>query len=767
AAMKQVKDLREQARAALKRIRLVEYPLEQCILDLRAQQPQVRRLGALALRTLAILDEKKAELGGLSYSDLERFTLAALRDEDTARAVREQYDDIFVDEYQDTSDIQEAIVSRICGKDNRFMVGDVKQSIYRFRQAEPRLFLEKYREYGVGNGGTLLPLTRNFRSRPTVLEFVNTVFERAMIGGDTEIEYDELARLHPGRTFDTPDMPVEIHLLEKLSQEDGEIDEAISEMKDAEREGLLIARRIRELMQEDASLRYRDIAILTRTGAQTAAAMMPHLLAAGIPAYSDSSAGYFDTLEVSLAISMLRVLANRRSDVALIGVLRSPAAQLNAESLAQIRILYRDCSFADASWRVAWGVPLGEIPTEEGELPQGELAEGLRAFWSAMEGWRLLLHSMELGALLRKMLLESGVYTYMGALPGGAQRQANLGRLVDVAGRFDREVSGSLPRFLRHVEKLKNRGEGEAAHLLGENDDVVRIMTIHKSKGLEFRAVFGALLNRRYRAAQAEALSVHRDLGLSFAHYDPALRSRRKTLAQAAIGERMNREDAAEEMRVLYVLLTRAKERLILTGSVKDIDKSQKTWLAIGALPQMAKSHLELIMGALLAAQSEGKHTYAEMHMHALSELNLSEAEPERAQVAFERALEGAANAADQAAIEEMEWVYPEPLGAGQPLKLTVSGLLRNLEGPQSLPDILERPQFMQDAAIRPLTGAERGTAYHRAMQLLDWSRFEAMPLEATTKEIAAQLAQFAAERLMTEAQVEAVQPSRIARFFL
>ncbi|MEE1199231.1 MAG: UvrD-helicase domain-containing protein, partial [Christensenellales bacterium] len=483
AALETVKKLRERARDALKSVKLLEHPSAQAVRDMEIVAGQIATLGKLAESVAARLEEKKDEQSGLTYADLERRTLLALQDDDTAEELRRRFDHVFIDEYQDTSDIQEAIVSRLCREDNRFMVGDVKQSIYRFRMAEPGLFIEKYRRYREGEGGTLLPLTRNFRSCKAVLDFVNMVFERVMTGGDAEVVYDELARLNPGRDDSTPGVPVQIHLLEQASAE--ETDEAIAEMKNAEREGLLIARRIRQLMAEDAGLRYRDFAILTRAKASAFTPMLPMLLAENIPAYADGGTGYYESMEVLLALSMLKLMANGRSDVELIGVLHSPVAGLNADALAQIRIAFRDMPYVDAARRYA---------QEKGDA----LARRLQEFFRKLDLWRLQTGVVSLGMLVRSVLEESGLYVYVGALPGGAQRQANLDRLAMEAERFDREVSGSVVRFLEHTRRIREKGDGDAAHLLGENDDVVRMMTVHRSKGLEFRVVFGALLGKRY-----------------------------------------------------------------------------------------------------------------------------------------------------------------------------------------------------------------------------------------------------------------------------
>ena len=826
-AVEAVKALRDRAKSALKGVKMLDHPAAQAIADARAQAPQLAELGRLAASASERFEQKKAERAGLTYADLERRTLIALRDEETSRAVREQFDYVFVDEYQDTSDIQEAIVSRVARPDNLFMVGDVKQSIYRFRMAEPRLFIEKYARFRAGDGGQLLPLTRNFRSKPAVLEFVNAIFERAMTGGDAEIEYDALARLNPGLDASDPGQPVEIHLLERAAQEGEAVDETVAEMRAAEREGLFIARRIRQMMREDPTLRYRDFAILTRSKSSAFTPMLPMLLAEGLPAYADGAAGYFDAPEIALALAMLKLIANRRSDVELIAVLHSPAVGLSAEELAQIRIGARNVPFVDAAWKRAYGVTLAdsERPPSEAEggemesgeakpgaagdvlskgnnpssdakkdvfsneddpasglaeeilsegdnppsgspaLPDDELARRLRRFFDQLESWRLRAGAVGLGELVRAVLDESGFYIYAGALPGGAQRQANLDRLADAADAFDADVSGSLVRFLSHTERLRARGDGDAAHLLGENDDVVRMMTVHKSKGLEFRVVFGAQLEKGYGGARAELLSAHRDLGIGIHHFDPELRTKRRTLAQSAIAARRSREDAAEELRILYVLLTRARERLILVGSVRGAERAGRRWNALSRAVFASNSHLDVLMAARAAILRDGADPHSTVTLHPAGELSAESPGRPDPRARFDEIL-AEPGRFDGAALEaEMRWQYPDPLGSAKPLKLTVSGLLRELEGPSQLPDLPERPQFMAEEAPGRMTAAERGTAYHRAMQLIDLRALDGLDGRLLADAIRARLDEAVSRRLMTEAQREAVHPARLAEF--
>ena len=737
-ASEDVKKLRGDAKAALDKIALKEIELGTALKDVEALLPELSALASITRRARTLLEERKAELSALSYSDLEHRTLRALLDPATARELQDRYDYIFVDEYQDTSDVQEAIVSRICRENNRFMVGDVKQSIYRFRQAEPRLFLEKYAAYGQNRGGLLLPLTMNFRSRPAILDFVNHVFQRAMCGGASEIVYDELARLNHGNA-DLTDGAVEVHLLENPGEETA--DEAILEMKACERQALFIAGQIKEMMRADSGLRYRDFAILTRTKRGVLSKMATVLLQEGIPAFADGAEDFYDSVEIVLALNLLKLTANRRSDVELIGVLRSPVVGLSTQQLAQIRIAHPDVPFVDAAAAFAEG--------------EGDIARQLRTFFDLLRGWQLMALCTDLGVLCRTIFDESGLYDCMGALPGGPQRQARLNRLVSNAASFDQSVSGALTRFLKHTEKLREKGDGDDAHLLGENDDVVRLMTAHKSKGLEFPVVFGAMMNRSYNSrAAAEALSVNRDLGLGCLYCDPTLQTRRKTLPQAAIAERTRREDRAEELRILYVLLTRARDRLVLVGSVKRAEPMFTRWAAMKETLGAANSYLDVIMPALDGAP-EGLATVA---VHGGELFTRAEADTVEASVPTEDV------PTDDALVHALLWNYPQERAARQPLKLTVTGLLREIQSPDGLDPLIERPSFLAQDPKR-MTGAERGTAYHRAMQCLQFAPLRGRTGRALTAAIAAQLDELLASGRIDPAQREALRPGMIARF--
>lgn len=737
-AIEYAKSLRERARKKLDGVDISGLPLNVALPDSMDTLEGARSLAEIARDASAELIRAKDERGALSYGDLEMRTLAALKKPEVMQAARQRYSYVFVDEYQDTSDIQEAIVRRVAREDNLFMVGDVKQSIYRFRQAEPRLFLEKYVKYQAGEGGRLMPLTRNFRSRKAVLDFTNAVFERLMIGGDTEIEYDALARLRPGDESADPGAPVEIHILTGAGDD---------ELSAAEREGLMIAGEIKRMMAEDKTLRFRDFAVLTRQGATAFKTLMPMLISQGVPCYAEGAGGYFDSLEIRLTISLLKLIDNFHCDEELIGVLRSCVCCLSVEELAQIRLAQREGAYADAVLKAAGG--------------EGELAQKLREFLDMLASWRLRAGVMSLDDLVYAVTDESGLYAYAGALPGGAQRQANIDMFIVRAGNYDRDVSGSLNRFLAFAEGLKARGSGDAAHALSENDDVVHLMTVHHSKGLEFRVVFGARLSARLsREKREDSMLCHPKLGLGLMRFDPALRSRRNTLSRAAIAESINREGMAEELRVLYVLLTRAQERLVLTGSVRDMDRSRTLWRAAAHSPALMGSMLDMIMAALaeyaLPENAPAPDALANIFTHAAGEFSPPEIAADNVRIEVDPDMYSPELAARYA------WEYPHKSDEERPLKLTASGLLRGIDGPANMEPLAPRPMFMQEGGM---TGAEVGSAYHRAMQLLNIPALDNLTARPLIDAVRIQLDSMLERRLMSQEARAVVRPTVLAAF--
>ncbi len=744
--------------------------------DLAESAREVRALADIARRLDAEYTRLKDERGLLTFDDLEHRALRALGDEGVRAALRERYTHVFVDEYQDVSDIQEAVISRIAREDNLFCVGDVKQSIYRFRNAEPSLFQRKFERYGRGEGGRLVLLSRNFRSRANILNVVNAVFARAMRGGDSEITYDEAAFLRPGAAYEGQDPPVELYLVSGDDAEPapvGDDDSAarlIMDMKDAEVEALIAARRISELVGTPTwdvkkgvfrPLQYRDFVLLTRQARDVAARMLAVLKREGIPAYADVSGGYLDVMEVRVAVALLRLIENRRRDVEWIAVLRSPVMNFTSEQLAEVRLAAPDGRYCDAVTACA--------------ARDDALAQRLRGLKRRLDRWRDESLARPLASFVFSVLRESGLYASVGALPGGAQRQANLDILCDRARAYEAAQAGGLTGFLRCLEAMSAAREdmGEA-HVLGENDDVVRIMTVHKSKGLEFPVVFGVMLGRPWgRHGPRGDMTAHRALGVGLRHVDNLLGSKRDTLPRLAAVEQAALESEAEEMRILYVLLTRARDRLILTGSAQNADRLLRRAAISARTPLAPASFLDLLLPALirmpgagpldagLPVDPDGPRIEARVLTRAM--LSAREAEEgDRADALFDEAL---AAMPDEGLLAAYRWKYPHQDSVLLPLKLTASGLSRVLTGPAEPPELIERPAFLAgDAAA--MTGAERGTAAHAALQHMDLDALRGLRDDALHVEIVRQLNAMTDRALLTPAMREAVRPRMLADFF-
>ncbi|WP_127533005.1 helicase-exonuclease AddAB subunit AddA [Paenibacillus kobensis] len=623
------KDLRDKAKGIVTGLadKWFRRTPEQYRAELEELAPLMDSLSGLVIAFGRRYEELKRDKGLLDFSDLEHGCLRILRDASStpheevpstaALEYRERFVEILLDEYQDTNTVQEAIVTLIARPNNRFMVGDVKQSIYRFRLAEPNLFLHKYKTYAPadsadvaaqsiqadsGETGVRIDLARNFRSRSEVVDGVNGIFRAVMRESVGELEYDERAELVCGADYPAPDLPgrcaAELVLIDKngipsAAAEERLEDEADSDAEDgsvraadatdlqtAQLEARAIARRILELREAGhpvwdgrrktyRQLQMRDIVILLRATQQWAPIMIEELQTYGIPAYAELGSGYFDATEVEVMMSLLRVIDNPYQDIPLAGALRSPIFGLTAEELAHVRIQAGRGNFYDAVRMAA-----------EMEGADGPVRLKLERFLNQLESWREAARQGSLTELLASLYRETGYYDFVGGLPGGAQRQANLRALLDRARQYESTTFRGLFRFLRFIERMRDTGgDLGTARALGEQEDVVRIMSIHKSKGLEFPVVFIAGLGKMFNMQDLNApFLLHKELGYGPKFVDAELRVSYPTLPYLAIGNRLRMEMLAEEMRILYVAVTRPKEKMILVGTVANAVSKLEEW---------------------------------------------------------------------------------------------------------------------------------------------------------------------------------------------
>lgn len=712
----------------------------------------VRALCAVVRQYEAAFAAEKRRLGAVDYADLEHMALKLLQMDAVAAEYRERFCYIAVDEYQDSNRVQEALLEAVRREDNLFFVGDVKQSIYRFRQAEPALFLEKLARFD-GAHGTRIDLTSNFRSAPDVLESVNDVFRAILTPETGELAYDARAALVPGRAGLAGG--TELHLIERAlagapeeepedapeedapeedARRDG-ADEPLEDLLDAEVEARLAARRIRALMAggtvpdretgQARPLRYGDFAVLLRV--RTHAAHFAATLAQeGIPSYAQLSGGYFDSVEVLLALNLLRVVDNRRQDIPLLSVLRATGAGDGAFSgaeLARIRAAHPDGTFFDALEAMAAGAgeagdaeraepaDAGEQfgADEAGEAADAALARRCAAFLARVAAWRAESRLVPVEALLARLYDETGLYAEMGALVGGAERQANLDALLARARAFEAGPERGVAAFLRFMDHSKE-GNADLGAAQAVGADVVRILTIHRSKGLEFPVVFLCELGRRFRLdGQREDLLLHAAGGIGLRWIDGGVK--RDTAARRAMQQRLRREQLAEEMRVLYVGMTRAEHRLVLIGS----------WKNAARLLAQAEAHPTpaqvLACTAPLQWALMGTRAHCDTRLHAREPLLAAAPAAGRA-----APLEAPGREAAEALARRLAWRYPFSAAAALPAKAAVSDLARRMGAAAAEPPAFDPPTFLPAGApeaAAALTAAERGTAVHAVLAAL------------------------------------------------
>lgn len=587
-----IKGMREAAKDIVKKIRDTYFSMspEQMYEQIRRQAPFVRELVRLSLEFTEAMESRKISKRVFDFADIEHFALQILVDGDTleptetAREFAAHFEEIMIDEYQDSNQVQEDILRAISkekqGINNMFMVGDVKQSIYRFRMARPELFMEKYNTYTVAESAKQrIDLHKNFRSRSQVLDFCNDIFYKIMAKDLGNVAYDEDAALYPGASYGEASdekgkdmMEPELLLIDyKDEQLEGII--ADEDNDKARIEALAIANRIKTLM--DNSLvtdkatgelrkpKFKDIVILARSVSSWGNAIAEVLKDCGIPAHVESNTGYFSSYEIQVILSMLKILDNPLQDIPMAAVLASPIVGMDDEELAEIKAFYTGCSFAQAA--------LKGMRQEDGYEN-----EKLKKFGDIYSQIRAAVPDTSIHQLLAMLLEKTGFYNYAAAMPAGKRRKQNIDMLIEMAVAYEKTSYKGLFHFVRYIDvQQKYEIDYGEADTSGENDDVVRIMTIHKSKGLEFPIVFVAALGKAFNQKETRSdLVIHNELGIGLVEKTCSPRTKRPSLIRSEIGNRIKREGLGEELRVLYVALTRAKEKIILTGGLSNAAKS-------------------------------------------------------------------------------------------------------------------------------------------------------------------------------------------------
>ncbi|MEA1975072.1 MAG: helicase-exonuclease AddAB subunit AddA, partial [Bacillota bacterium] len=545
--------------------------------------------------------DKKLEKNSVDFNDLEQFALELLRDNNISNKYREKFDYIFVDEYQDTNIIQEEIVNLIKRDNNVFLVGDVKQSIYKFRLAEPELFLSKYESFSISEkaDNRRINLSKNFRTRVEILDGINYIFKDLMTKEFGEIEYNKDAYLYKGMEFENinnPNVEINIINIDKKSASIEEVDQELLDLKTSEIEAKAVIQRIRALIDTETydkklkkirKIEYRDIVILMRATSNWGPIYEEVFMREGIPLYYEGGTGYLQTLEIEIFLNLLKVIDNKRNDVSLLSVMRSPIGEFSINEMIEIRLEFPNKNYFDS---------LNEISKNDSKL-------GIKAnlFIKKLNEWYKISKYLEIDEFIEKLLFDTNFINYVSAMPGGNIRRGNLKLLINKAKVFSESSITGLFYFIKFIQRIDNINvDFDTANVISENENVVRLMSIHKSKGLEFPVVIIARSNRQMVSQESKNdFVMHKDYGVGANYIDYEKRMKSDTISRWVINKKKNEENLAEEMRILYVAMTRSIDRLILFGTyskgfLKSIDewtlKNSKEFL------DTSKSYIDWIM---------------------------------------------------------------------------------------------------------------------------------------------------------------------------
>ena len=752
--------------------------------DMQGAGIQIRTLLKVAKVYAKRVSEVKREKGTIDFNDMEHLALSILvKKEDgklvyteTADKLANRFEEILIDEYQDSNQLQEVILNavsktRLSGENNNiYMVGDVKQSIYKFRLACPELFIEKYDTYGETGDNVRIELQKNFRSRENVLECANDVFSHIMNKNFSGIGYDESVRLNAGFPYpeysdsnygDEANKSTDVILISSENEE-----EATTRELEADRLAKLIEGIVSSgvnVYDADENIyrpaEYRDIVILTRSVTGWADTFADALMDRGIPAYTDSSTGYFSVREIQVILSMLTIVDNPVQEISLAAAMMSYFGGFTAAELGMVRKLGREHADKNVHNNLyehlkAVAVLGGADKIQETDVKQ--LSGKCALFLAKLTEYRDKSSVESLYDLCWEMIYDSGYYDYVGTMPAGAQRQANLNVLLERAAGYGKSSYSGLFNFLRYIERLKKFDEdfAEGAASL-DNENLVRIMSIHKSKGLEFPIVIlaGAHKSINFMDATAPVL-VDQNLGIAVDYVDLKRRTKTPTIIKGAMARRIVRESISEEERLLYVAMTRAREKLIITGVVKDADKTLDKYrgraeqLAADGMLSFAdseniKNYLDMIMPVCLMDSDKLKGSFKVMvDAGEDSEADADESgemADEANAVRIGEMADEIMEAVSYPLLEELPEYVPDDNADGR-MKLTVSQLKamqadddseENAYMDESVKTALKKKECDETNSIIPkfisgeevqLAANERGSAYHRVMECLDYS---------------------------------------------
>lgn len=775
------KEIRDKVKKHIKEktAKLLSCSQEQAVKDLKIITPILEKLANLVTEFTKNFAEKKKEKNCIDFNDIEHFALKILLDEnnnptEVAKKYKEKFEEIAIDEYQDSNLVQEAILTSISKGNNIFMVGDVKQSIYKFRQARPELFLQKYDEYKNKEEKTQednlkIQLFRNFRSRQNILNITNLVFESIMSKELGDINYNENEYLNYGANYPEPEEIknyagiAELDIIdlkedESITAFEGEEDEEEQErVEDDVLEAKFVANKIQELLNSDymvfdkklgyRKIRPKDIVILLRATSNLSPIYEKEISDLELPVFSDTSGTYLDTVEIQTILSVLKIIDNPLQDIPLVVVLRSSICNFTDNDLITIRLTDRNCNFYEALIKTRL-------------ICDGDLKNKIESFLEKLEKWKSISQYMPLDEFIWQIYLDTGYYQYVGLLPNGAMRQANLKTLFEKAKQYEKASFKGLFNFIQFIDKLKKQnGDLASAKLIGENEDVIRIMSIHKSKGLEFPVVFLCNSHKKFNMQDLnDIILLHQDIGFGPTIMDTTKKIKYSSIAKDAIKLKMKQETLSEEQRILYVALTRAKEKLYITGRSKDFTKYVQDKNKVlemyesenikldAKLMKKANSYLDWIMYVYLFNQ--GRTITLKGEQYKLSDiitLNVSNKKDLLKTLAKEEVVEQIDlkekigqilknksdeenKKSDQALKELLEWKYDYIVDTTLPTKSSVTKIkqekikleemLKGIESEEVEYKKSYTPKFMQED--KKISNAEKGTLVHLCIQRLD-----------------------------------------------
>ncbi len=892
--------------------------------EIKFLYPIVKSLSDVVLMFEQIYSQKKRDKGIIDFNDIEHFALQILTEtdengdfvfdeegknipSDIALEYREKFYEIFIDEYQDSNQVQEVILSTIAKQKepNRFMVGDVKQSIYRFRQAKPEIFLQKYATYDTDLSSKYkkIMLYKNFRSRKEVVDSVNYIFEHIMSKNLGEIDYNEEEKLNLGANFEEVEDEkiilggaTEIHLMEKKVPEVEDPDEEEEEGEDLDAsqiEARMVGKIIRDIMRPNENgeimqvfdkkletyrnVEYKDIVILLRATSAWAPVFAEELINMDIPTYADMGQGYFETMEIQVIMSFLKVIDNPMQDIPLIAILRSPIYGFTPEDFIDIRITDKKVSFYEAMMMFV-GEKIDLSNEEEQDIAEDEISDDIgneiidvnineensyvdadmddyyqninyedfeyeneefiyndevmyesyisenveddliyeinsniegdeesqkselelkvRRFLDDLKELQEKSMYMSTDEFLWYIYTNSGYYAYCGALPGGSQRQANLRILFERAKQFEETSFKGIFNFINFISKLKkSNSDMGSAKTLGENANVVRIMSIHKSKGLEFPIVICSGMGRNFNTMDfRKDVLYHHELGYGPQIVDFERRISYPSIAKEALKCKINIENISEEMRILYVALTRAKEKLIITSSIKDIEQNMHKWSSNISTEKMVskydilngKNYMDWMMPAIIKHKDleDIRETYnLSTSISMEDESKWSVKTWSRDDIDFEKhekeGIREVLNTMDlsqhdteyyEQIEKKLNFEYPYLGVVKKAASISVTEIKKRQEEYEEQEDslglykrktTLKKPKFLSESQkSEKITGARRGTIVHLIMEVLDFEKVN------TESEIKAQIQDLVKRRIITEKESQVLSPRKIMRFF-